>query len=194
MRHLSFMLALFALSIPLQLAAQSEVEPGVRLASQVSAIEPTPDGPQVIAVHATAIASNTHTGSNVARGLVYSGQHNTIEIPGLTSATVLNGLNPFFYIRIDVEDPNDQRGQVTLLRLKPQKETRLALNMTANSFGGGRKRKMDEVAITKGEVKDGWLKVTLPAPLTPGEYGIMFLPKDTNMFTDRVYDFSVVAK
>jgi hypothetical protein len=194
MRHLSFIVALFALCLPLQVAAQLEVEPGVRVTNQVSAVEPTPDGPEVTAIHPTAIASDRHTGSNLARSLVYSGQHNTIEIPGLTSTNVLTGLNPFFYLHIDVEDPNDLRGEVTLLRLKPQKETRLALNMTANTFGGGRKRKMDEVAITKGEVKNGWLKLTLPAPLTPGEYGIMFLPKDTNMFADRVYDFTVVAK
>jgi len=184
------LLVTFSLHAP----AQTEVEPGIQLSSMVSAVEPSPDGPQVVSIRPTAVASNTHTGSNVARSFVYSGQHSTVEIPDLTSRTILKGKAPTFYIHIDTEDPNDLRSQVTLLHLKPLKETRLALNMTANTFGGGRKRKMDEVPVVKVDVKDGWLKVTPTVALEPGEYGIMFLPKDTNMFTDRVYDFTIVAQ
>jgi hypothetical protein len=188
------LLAILFLSLSLHAPAQTEVEPGVSVSSVISAVEPSSNGPQVTPLHPAAIASNTHTGSNLARGLVYSGQHNTIEIAGLTSTTVLRGTTPFFYIHIDTEDPNDQRAELTLLRLKPLKETRLALNMTANTFGGGRKRKMDEVAVIKSETNNGWVKITPSVALPPGEYGIMFLPKDTNMFTDRVYDFKIIAQ
>jgi hypothetical protein len=194
MRLLLFAPALIAIALPCYTQAQVEVAPGVRLSSMVSAVEQSADGPKVTAIHPTAIASNAHTGSNVARGLVYSGQHNTIEIPGLTSNTSLSNAPTSFYIHIDTDDPNDLRAQLTLIQLKPEKETRLVLNLTANTFGGGRKRKMDEIPITKTTVDGSWLKVTPQSPLPPGEYGFMFLPKDVNMFTDRVYDFTVTTK
>jgi hypothetical protein len=166
---------------------------GVRLSSAVSVVEPTAAGPKVTSLHPAAVDSNRHTGSNMARGLAYAGQHNTVELAGVSSSTPVPTTMPAFYIHIDTEDPNDQHAGYVLLKLKPQKDTRLVLNLTANTFGGGRKRKMEEVAVTKTDVSPGWMKMTPQTALPPGEYGIMFLPKDTNMFTDRVYDFTIVA-
>jgi hypothetical protein len=190
MKILTLACVLLSLTLPFHSAAQTEVEPGVTLTSPVSAVEHTPSGPKITALHPTAIASNAHTGSNVARGLVYSGQHNTIEIPGTVSANILTSA-PTFYVRIDPDDPNDLRSEITLLRLKPGKQTRLVLNLTANTFGGGRKRKMDEIPVSKADVPGGWLKITPQSPLAPGEYGLMFLPANPTMFADRVYDFSI---
>ncbi len=184
--------SLAAFSLPSH--AQSEIEPGIRPTSSVSVAQPSSEGPRLTSMHASAIVSDAHTGSNAARGIVWSGQHNTIELPGTSAALSLTTAQPVFYLHIDTEDPNDQRSQITLLRLKPGKENRLVLNMTANTFGGSRKRKDEEIAVTKTDVSAGWVKLTPTAPLPPGEYGIMFLPKNTNMFTDRVYDFSVPAK
>jgi hypothetical protein len=194
MKLLCFAPALLAVALPWHGRAQVEVEPGVRLISMVSAVEQTADGPRVTAIKPAAILSNAHTGSNMARGLVYSGQHNTVETAGVTSNTSFLPSPTAFYIHIDTDDPNDPSSELTLIRLKPEKDTRLVLNLTANTFGGGRKRKLDEIAVTKTLVAGTWLKVTPQAPLPPGEYGFMILPKDVNLFADRVYDFTIAPK
>jgi len=186
---------LLALLLPLYALAQSEVEPGVTLTSIVSAVEHTPDGhTKVETIHPTAILSNAHTGSNIARGLVYSGQHNTVELAGVKSNLILTTATPAFYIHIDPDDPNNQREMMTLVRLKPAKETRIVFNFTANAFGGSRKRHVDVIAVTKVDVPGNWLKITPQAPLPAGEYGIVLLPTQALLFPDRVYDFSIPAK
>jgi hypothetical protein len=186
-------LLLFA-AVCVPLRSQTEVAPGVRVNSAVSAVE-MPDGgaPTVVPIHSTSVGDNAHTGSNIARGFVYSGQHNTVELPGAKSALLLSTSTPSFYVRLDPEDPS-QREMITLVRLKPAKESRIVLNFTANAFGGGRKRHVDEVAVTKTDAASGFVKITPQQPLSPGEYGLVFLPRDSLLFADRVYDFSVPPK
>jgi len=195
MKLIRFAAPFLALLFPLCALAQSEVEPGVTLTSIVSAVEHTPDGQtKVEAIHPTAILSNAHTGSNIARGLVYSGQHNTVELAGVKSNLILTTATPAFYVHIDPDDPNNQREMMTLVRLKPTKETRIVFNFTANAFGGSRKRHVDAIAVTKVDVPGNWLKITPQAPLPAGEYGIVLLPAQALLFPDRVYDFSIPAK
>jgi hypothetical protein len=192
MKFIRLAAPLLSLALPLCAIAQSEVEPGVTLTSAVSAVEHTPDGhAKVETIHPTAILSNAHTDSNIARGLVYSGQHNTVELAGVTSNLTLTTATPTFYIHIDPDDPNNQRNMITLVRLKPTKVSRIVFNFSANAFGGSRKRHVDAIAVTKADVTGNWLKITPQAPLPPGEYGIVFLPAQAMLFPDRVYDFSV---
>ncbi|WP_263379266.1 hypothetical protein [Granulicella paludicola] len=184
---------LLALSLsPLMLAAPQQVEPGLRLTSALTVIEhPASGDPIVSAMHATKVGSNAHTGSNFARGLVYSGQQNTVEIDGVTSSLILQTTTPTFYVHVDPEDPSDQRAMFTLVRLKPSKDTRVAITFTANTFGGGRKRHIDEVPVAKSDAGNDVLKVTPQSPLTAGEYGLLMLPADSKTFPDRVYAFTV---
>jgi hypothetical protein len=165
MRPILAVFLLLAFGPTIRVHAQTEVEPGIRVSSVVSVIEPASDGPKVTSLHPAAIASNAHTGSNFARGLAYAGQHSTIELAGVTSTTIVHTATPSFYVHIDTEDPNDQHAGYVLLLLKPQKDTRLVLNMTANTFGGGRQRKVDEVPVAKTDVKPGWMKINPQAAL-----------------------------
>jgi hypothetical protein len=196
MKLLRFAVAIFSLLLPYTAFAQSvEIEPGVVLKSLITVVE-HPDGGELTseAMHASKVSANTHTGSNAARNLVYAGQQHTIEVSGITSTLHTSTAKPVFYIRLDPEDPNSPTDEVTLVRLRPTKETRIVLSFTLNSFGGGRKRHMEEVPITKEDVGKTVLRVTPQAPLDPGEYAIVFLPGDKATYADRVYDFTVPAK
>jgi len=147
---------------------------------------------KAITVHSSEIKSNAHAGGNFARGLAYVGPHSTVELEGVTSSLSVRGGAPVFYIRLPSEDPDTVRNRATLLRLKPLKDTRQVLDFSQNVFGGGRKRKVDEVPVVKSDVDGGmWIKLTPRTPLAPGEYGITFMPKDALLFSDIVYDFTV---
>jgi hypothetical protein len=171
-----------------------EIAPGVAFsrAGGVALLDTSGAAPKAVVVHATEIKSNAHAGSNFARGMVYSGPHSTVELDGTTASLILTSSSPAFYIRLPAEDPDTQRNRITLLRLRPTKDTRVVLDFSQNVFGGSRKRHTDEIAIVKTDVDDGaWVRMTPLKPLEPGEYGITFLPKDQMLFSDTVYDFSV---
>jgi hypothetical protein len=192
-----FFCALFALRVAMVYAQMPEVAPGVSLpTSAVSVVDKDSKGEmKALKLESAMVASDPHTGSNVAKGLVYANQHNSIQIAGKTSATVLHDTQPSFYVRLPEERRDVFRAQVTLIRLKPAGETRTAIEFTANSFGVHRKRKVDEVAVEKADVHDGdWVKVTPAKPLDPGEYGLVFLPQDPNAYSETIYDVSILAK
>jgi hypothetical protein len=148
--------------------------------------------PKAVVVHATEIKSNAHAGSNFARGMVYAGPHSSVELDGVTSSLILTNSSPSFFVRLPTEDPDTLRNRITLVRLKPTKDTRVVLDFSQNVFGGSRKRHTDDIAIVKTDVDGGSIaKVTPLKPLDPGEYGIIFLPKDQMLFSSTVYDFTI---
>jgi hypothetical protein len=72
------------------------------------------------------------------------------------------------------------------------KDRRVVSNFSQNVFGGQRTKRYNDVAINKSDVDpDVWLEVTPQQPLTPGEYAIVFMPKDPLANPDAVYDFNV---
>jgi hypothetical protein len=174
-----------------------EVAPGVTLpGSSVAVVDQDSNGTvTALPLHSAVVASDPHTGSNIAKGLVYANQHNTVQLAGKSSATVLQSATPSFYVRMPDDQRDLMRSQLALLRLKPADETRIVVEFTANSFGGHRKRKVDEVAVVKTDVQGGdWVKVTPAQPLPPGEYGLMMLPQDPLAYSETVYDISIAAK
>jgi hypothetical protein len=182
---------------PLRAQSPQEMAPGVGFPSVggVILLDTTGVAPRSVVVHATEIKSNAHAGGNFARGMVYAGAHSSIELDGTTSALTITNPSPTFFVRLPTDEPDIQRGRITLLRLKPTKDTRVVLDFSQNVFGGSRKRHIDAVAIVKTDVDGGaWVKVTPENPLPPGEYGITFLPKDQMLFADTVYDFTVAPK
>ncbi len=190
---LALVLLPFALPAP-ALSAPQQVEPGVSLTGALTLVEhPSTGSPTATTMHASKVGSNAHTGSNIAKGLVYAGQRHTVEIDGLTSSLVLTTNTPTFYVHIDPEDPNDQRAMFTLVRLQQAKDTRVAISFSANTFGGGQKRHVEEVLVSKTDAGHNILKMTPQSPLQPGEYGLLMLPEDTKVFPDRIYDFTVPA-
>ena len=174
-----------------------EVAPGVYLpASSVSVVDHDSKGEvKAFRLESAVMASDPHTGSNIAKGAVFVNQHNSIQIVGKSAPTVLQDAQPSFYVRLPDEHRDLMRSQVTLIRMKPTVETRIAIEFSANSFGGHRKRKIDGIQVEKTDVQGGdWVKVTPSKPLDPGEYGLMFLPQDPNAYSQTIYDVSVPAK
>ena len=151
-------------------------------------------GVELLQLHPSEIVSNSHAAANFARSMVYSGPRASIELAGLSAATHLNSDNASFLVHLGGDDPELLRGRVTLIRMKQTKDRRVVSTYSQNVFGGQRTRIYDIVAVSKVDVADGnWLKLTPNAPLLPGEYGIVFLPKDSSLFPDAVYDFDVDA-
>ena len=179
-----------------QSATNAEIAPGIPFPSSGSIVllDKTNSQPKVVTLHASEIKSNAHAGSNFARGMVYAGPHSSVELDGVTSSVIVSTTTPVFYIRVATDDPETQRNRVTLVHLRPTKDTRVILDFSANVFGGSRKRHVEEIAIAKSDV-DGtsWLRVTPQKPLEPGEYGITYLPKDQMLFSDTVFDFTITA-
>lgn len=146
-------------------------------------------------LHPSEIATNTHAGSNLARGLVYAGPRATFELSGLNAAVHLNAASCIFYVRLVGDDPELSRRRLALVHLKQTADRRVVSTYSQNVFGGQRARKYDVVDVTKTDVLNGdWLKLSPEAPLTPGEYGIVFMPKDPSFAPDAVYDFDVALE
>ncbi len=149
-------------------------------------------GNSLVQIHPREIVSNSHAAGNFARSAVYVGARSSIELAGLNAPVHLEGTTPSFFFRLSTDDPEILRKRVSLLRLRQDRDRRVVSSYSQNIFGGQRSRKYDEVPLTKIDVADRqWLKLTPQIPLTPGEYGIVVMPKDTNSFADIVYDFDV---
>ena len=197
MRPLLFAASLLGcLILPAYVFAQSshDISLAVTLPNTglVFVLETLDPGQQPIVMHASEVISDAHAGSNFARGMVYAGPHSGVELDGAHADLTLHTASPIFYIRLASDSPDLMRSQATLISLRPTKDKRVVLDFSANVFGGSRKRHVDEVPINKADAGDGTiLKITPQKPLEPGEYGIMFLPKDQMLFGATVYDFSV---
>ena len=173
------------------------VAPRLAVASGMAyVVDPAGDGKGEVLkqLHPSEIMSNSHAGSNLARSMVYAGPHATVELYGPRSAVHLKSGEAKLFIRINGDDPEIMRGRVHLLRLKPEKERRQVAGFSQNIFGGQHAKHYDDVPIQKSDaVENVWLRVIPQAPLAPGEYGLVFMPKDANLFPDVVYDFEVAG-
>lgn len=182
-------------SAPVFAFAQSDGVPaGVSLPSTgtVFAMGGGGKGTGLQQLHPSEIVSNSHAASNFARSMVYSGPRASVELAGLNAAVHLSNGNDAFFVRLGGDDPELLRGRVTLIRLTQTTNRRVVSTFSQNIFGGQRARKYNVVAVTKTDVPESsWLKLTPETPLEPGEYGIVFLPKDTAFIPDTVYDFDV---
>jgi hypothetical protein len=148
--------------------------------------------PQLVQLHASEIITNSQAAGNFARSLVYVGGHASIELKGLNASTNLADGHATFYVRINSDDPDVMRKRVHLIRLEQTKDRRVVAHYSQNIFGGQRKKKYNDIPIAKSDAeKDVWLKVTPQTTLAPGEYGIVFMPKDTSFWPEVVYDFDV---
>ena len=148
--------------------------------------------PALLQLHAAEIVTNSHAAGNFARSMVYVGARASFELKGLKAPTNVDAQQPGILVHLTGDDPELLRTRVHLIRLQQTKDRRVVSNYSQNVFGGQRTKKFDDVAVTKTDVDpDVWLKLTPEEPLTPGEYCVLFMPKDTNAWPDAVYDFDV---
>jgi hypothetical protein len=188
------LVSLFVFSFIAQAQNSPEIAPGVSLPATgaIVALDTVNGHPQAVTLHASEVKYNPHAAGNVARSLIYNGPHSSVEVEGTASKSSLVTTQPVFYIRLSSEDAEIQRNRLTLVRLMPDKKSRVVLELSANIFGGSRKRYVDDVAVAKIDVEGtSWLKIVPTQALTPGDYALLFLPKDQVMFPDSVYDFSI---
>ncbi|MFT4113561.1 hypothetical protein [Silvibacterium sp.] len=183
-----------ALLLPGQEVSTPEVAPGIHLPERgsYSMLVEKSSKPSLVVLHGSELVSNTHAGSNFARSIVYAGPRRTVEIANLTSEVEVATKSPTFFARIPDDDPDTFRNRLSLIKLKPGKDTRICIEFSANVFGGSRKREVQEIAITKTDMDGGaWVKFTPEQPLEPGEYAVVELPKDKLLTPTVFYDFGV---
>lgn len=196
---LSAVALLLLLAVPACAPAQNDsaaLPAGVTLPIKggTYAVQAGQDGVELIRLHASEIVSNSHAGSNFARSMVYAGPHSTVELDGINASAHLKGAKLSFLVRLSDDSPDLMLDRVALIRLQQTDKRRVVSTYSQNIFGGQHKRQYDIVETTKAEVGDAnasWALVTPVQPLGPGEYGIVFLPKDPNLFFGEVYDFNV---
>ena len=174
----------------------NEVAPGIKLpgTGTLFAVDQLDGSLKVRAIHASEILANSHAAGNFARSMVYAGPHASVEVSGEDAALSLHTIKPIFYMRLSADDPETMRSRVTLVRLTRVKDRRVVVDMSQNIFGGQRKRRVEEVPLSKSDVGDGssWVKLTPQTPLeADGEYALVFMPKDPHLFADTVYDFGI---
>jgi hypothetical protein len=135
---------------------------------------------------------NTHTGGNLLRGLVYAGPHVTAEVDGVRAEAVLASAKAVLFVRLNGDDPELARGRIHVLWLQHNKKRREITDYSQNVFGGQRTRGVDEVPVDMTMVEGtNWVRVTPRDPLLPGEFAVVFMPKDVNEQPSGAYDFSV---
>ena len=185
-------------ALPALALTDPELAPGVPApkAGTVVLVDTTERTPTPLVVHASEIKSNSHAGGNFGRSAVYVGPKTGVELAGQHSTASVRTNTPGIYVRLSGDEPELQRNRVSLLMLRVNKDSREVMQFSRNVFGGQNKRTMEEIAVTKTDVlASTWLTLTPASPLEPGEYGIVFMPKDKLLFADAVYDFSIaVAK
>lgn len=148
----------------------------------------------LLQIHLTEIVTNSHAGGNFARAQVFAGPHSSIELKGISAAATFHTSQPVFYIRLSGDDAELMRNRVQIIRLRTEKDRRIVSDLSSNLWGGHKKRRFDEIAASKSdEPNETWLKLVPQSSLEPGEYGIVFVPKDSNLFADAVYDFNIAG-
>jgi hypothetical protein len=170
------------------------VAPGITLpASGTVFTVDTKDGkPDLVQLHASEVSLNPRVGSNFFRGQAFNGPRTTMEIKGAASAVTLHSSQPAFYVRLYGDDLEIVRNRVLLLRIYPEKDHRVVLAFSANLWGAQRKRIADDKPASKVDTTDpSWLKLTPSSVLEPGEYGVVFMPKDVSAGPEVVYDFTI---
>ncbi len=178
-------------------SAESKLTDGTALpgSGTVFVVQPGRSSAAPTQLHALEIVSNSHAAGNYARAQVFGGPHSSVELDGPAATTDFETDNLAFYVRLNGDDPEVQGSRVHLLRLQPNKKRRVVATYSQNVFGGQHKKSFEDVSVRKEQVQPGpWLKLTAQMLLSPGQYGIAFMPQDPNLFPDTVYDFAVEAK
>lgn len=170
-----------------------EAAPGVPLPSRggLYALE-FGENKQLIKLAPSEVLLNRHTGKNMTKGLFYVGSRMTLEIAGTTTKNTIHSDEISFFYHLNSDQPSLDLSRLVLLKLEPSGEVRVLAALDANVFGGGAKRKIQQIEAKKEELPgEEWLKITPAAKLAPGDYAFTLLPKDPKLFPDSAFDFRV---
>ncbi len=159
--------------------------------------------PKLTLLEPTAYSRTRSSGelaSTVTLGIAKVRAHAVLN--GARAAMRLHNAQPIFYFYFEQKGPrlscryfcgNSAPHEFTLLRFEEKSDSRETLiakyNIVGSSHGVSSKA---AVPFTFENVKPGIYKVTLQAPLQPGEY--CFFSNGPYQYHDRLYDFGVDAQ
>lgn len=173
-----------------------EVAPGIALPANgdatTFALDSAASGPVLVHIPPHEVVLSSHAASNFFRGMVYSGPHMTAEVDGVHAESIVSSTKAVLFVRLTGDSVELARSRVHLLWLQPGKKRREITDFSMNVFGGQRTRNVDEVPCDTEMIEGtNWLRITPKDPLLPGEFAVVFMPKDVNQQPDAVFDFSV---
>lgn len=158
--------------------------------------------PRLVHLYHTSVSLNNHSAKNLigssAGSFLYRPMF-TAEIKGTRAEVRLQDTRPTFYLRAGLFDDDDRANSsaepdgndLVILHLEVGKDKRVIESASVNAFGRDAKRQVSIVESDIQTLDDGWVRLTLKAQLSKGEYAIVPLPKRKQLFADSVYDFGV---
>ncbi len=177
-----------------------EVAPGLSLVrrSVPVAVDTFEGKKELVPVHPSAVQLNQHKGANVTGGLLAGPFYKakmTTELAGVSARTALHSGSVMFFAPGPDESDPDAAGQPVMgwaiVHAAVVQDHRMLTTIKFTQLTGNAKRSDGQVEVTTEKLPRGWLKITPAAPLTPGEYALLPVPAQANVFSTSVYDFKV---
>jgi hypothetical protein len=184
-------------------AKSPQVAPGLRLPPEggVYALDTYLSQPELLPLDQTGGEVNRHTTHNVLRTVInpVSGAKHTIELPGPSAKIQVHAVSPVLYINVDAsaETTEDEKtkglelpwDRFRIVRAEVKGDKRIVGAIKTAVYGKS-SQEQQVVAATAEQFGEGWIKLTVKAPLQPGEYAIAELLGKQGM-NSYVWDFGV---
>lgn len=205
LRYLFIALCL-ALTIPLlgaQVAANTlRVAPGLYVPSTSIpyALDEYHGQPELIPIHHSIVRVDNHNGANIAGELAGSFFYKpkiTIDLNGQHARTQLHTSTPVFYFHAATDpdssedDPKSDTAVIALVRAHVKQDKRVLSTIRFTQFTEHAKRHDGVIASDIEKLPGGWFRVTPQAPMPPGEYAVMPIPRIASTFSTVVFDFGI---
>ena len=162
--------------------------------------------PQLVQLKFVPTEIDRHAVSNLLKAnmapFVYKPKE-SIEIEGPAAKVRLHDPHANIYIRAlgypseDAASSSETstRTDLTLVRAEPRKDRRILSTVAFTQITARAVRSNETIAFTIERVGNtDWRKITPNAPLLPGEYALLLMPRGQNLFAANVFDFAVDPK
>jgi len=184
-------------------AKSPRVAPGLRLPPEggVYALDTYLSQPELLPLDQTGGEVNRHTTHNVLRGVInpIGGAKHTIELPGPSAKIQVHAVSPVLYVNVDAsaETTEDEKtkglelpwDRFRIVRVEVKGDKRIVGAIKTAVYGKSR-QEQEVIPATAEQFGEGWIKLTVKAPLQPGEYAIAELLGKQGM-NSYVWDFGV---
>ncbi len=201
------MLSCFALASPQLLFAQDRpplAAPGLSIPSTAApwALDNFEGHTELIPIHHATVTMNRHTGKNIAgslAGSLFYHPEMTTELAGEHARAQLHTAMPVLYFHVEDQDSGNDAdsGDKYTFEIVPARvegDRRIVSAVSFNQLTTHAKRKSSAAPTTTENLGHGWYRMTPKAPLTPGEYVLLYQPARAEEFATTVYPFGVDPK
>ncbi len=184
-------------------AKSPQVAPGLRLPPEggVYALDTYLSQPELLPLDQTGGEVNRHTTHNVLHGVInpIGGAKHTIELPGPSAKIQVHAASPVLYVNVDAsaETTEDEKtkglelpwDRFRIVRTEVKGDKRIVGSIKTAVYGKS-SQEQEVIPATAEQFGEGWIKLTVKAPLPPGEYAIAELLGKQGM-NSYVWDFGV---